>query len=138
MHNSYQFLDLAASAVPSSATPVPAPAFEHGGDAGKNGPDGNLHVDNFQFMIIGAVLGIIATVIYYQIARFCQEYRQSRSVSRINTLADIEAQQANGRGVCHMEDPNKYLFRKVFREDEGTSAEDSKGAAASYNDSDQK
>lgn len=29
-------------------------------------------------MIVGAFLGILATVIYYQFARFCQQYRHSR------------------------------------------------------------
>ena len=73
VRNSYEFLDLAAAAEPS--IPAPAPQFE-GNDDGKNGYDASgVQVNNFQFMIIGAFLGIIATVIYYQIARFCQEYR---------------------------------------------------------------
>ena len=88
VRNSFEFLDLAASAAPSSATP--APHFERGDEGGKG--EGDLTtVNNFHFMIIGAVLGIIATVIYYQIARFCQEYRQTRSSSRILSQSDLEA-----------------------------------------------
>ena len=68
--NSFEFLDLAATAVPSSATPVPQ--FEPNEEGGKNGGDGSsLQLTNIHFMIIGSFLGIIATVIYYQVARFC-------------------------------------------------------------------
>jgi len=64
VRNSYEFLDLAATAVPSSATPIPQ--FEGGEEEidGKNGGDG-LQVNNFQFMIVGAFLGILATIMYY-------------------------------------------------------------------------
>jgi len=78
VRNSYEFLDLAATAVP---TANPVPQFERGedGSAEKSNDGHGLMIDNFQFIIIGALLGIVATVIYYQIARFCQEYRSSRS-----------------------------------------------------------
>ena len=71
-------------------------------------------------MIIGALLGVIATVIYYQIARFCQEYRQTRSSTRGISASDLEGQQqssCSSGGNAGLEDPNKYLFRKVFKED---------------------
>jgi len=68
VHNSYEFLDLAATAIPSNAKPQ----FEGNNgmeDEAKNTGEGLL--SNVQFMMIGAFLGILATVVYYQFARFC-------------------------------------------------------------------
>ena len=68
VHNSYEFLDLAATATPSNAKPQ----FEGNDgmdDGSKNGGEGLL--SNVQFMVIGAFMGILATVVYYQFARFC-------------------------------------------------------------------
>jgi hypothetical protein len=67
VHNSFEFLDLAATAIPSNAKP------QFGGmdEEPKNGSDGHGLLSNVQFMVIGAFLGILATVVYYQFARFC-------------------------------------------------------------------
>lgn len=64
-------------------------------------------------MLIGAILGMIATVIYYQFARMCQEYRHATQ----QHIVDLE----QSAPVRSLEDPNKYLFRTVgknFKEDD--------------------
>jgi len=65
-------------------------------------------------MVLGAFLGILATVVYYQFARFCQEYRHSR-MQRIGDAENLPPV----RSLSSLEDPNKYLFRaaKTFKED---------------------
>ena len=73
VRNSYEFLDLAATPTPSAA--APRPAFERGRDGDMSGdlePKGDALLSNLQFMIIGAFLGIIATIVYYQMARCYQ------------------------------------------------------------------
>lgn len=109
LHNSFEFLDLAASAVPANAKP----GFE-GREVEEDGKGGGEYISNVQFMILGALLGILATVIYYQMARFCQQYRQTH---RVLNAADLESQRA--AASSGLEDPNKYLFRvtKAFKED---------------------
>merc|ERR1719361_684194 len=47
-------------------------------------------------MILGAILGVLATIIYYQVARFCQ---QSRQQSRSMRIQDIE----NASTTCSSE-----------------------------------
>jgi hypothetical protein len=82
--NSYEFLDLAASAVPSSAKPQ----FEGGDEIEPNAKVSDDLLNNWQFMVLGAILGVLATVIYYQVARFTQQFRQSRMVR----ITDLESQ----------------------------------------------
>ena len=67
-------------------------------------------------MILGAFLGIIATVVYYQMARCYQQYRQSCRAPGVNS--DLESQRAaSAVSPAPAEDPNKYIFRKTFKED---------------------
>ena len=64
-------------------------------------------------MLVGAILGIVATIIYYQFARLCQEYRNSSS----RRVSDLESAAGSTRSL---EENNKYLFRQVpktFKED---------------------
>jgi len=111
VRNSYEFLDLAASAVPASS---PKPQFEGGDEIEPNAKGSDDLLNNWQFMVLGAILGVLATVIYYQVARFAQQYRQSRIVR----ITDLES---HGDNQHPLEDPNKYLFRKVFKEDASES-----------------
>ena len=112
VQNSFEFLDLAAAVTPSVQ---PRPNFS---DADKSFTNDDKVgssdlLSNVQFMVLGAILGVLATIIYYQVARFCQQYRQQ---SRSMRIQDIE----NSNTTCsseQLEDPNKYLFKKVFKED---------------------
>ena len=66
VRNSFEFLDLAA--VPST----PKPAFDDPDQMDEGDPkSGDALLSNWQFTVLGAFLGIIATIIYYQMARFC-------------------------------------------------------------------
>ena len=72
--NSFEFLDLASAAV----TPAVAPKPGFGDDKESFSNDIKSEeslLSNMQFMILGAILGILASIIYYQFARFCQQYR---------------------------------------------------------------
>ncbi len=70
------FLDLAASAVPLPAPAIPLPGFEKGnGDDKEGGAAGDTDaqismLSNWQYIMLGAFLGILATVIYYKLAKF--------------------------------------------------------------------
>ena len=66
VHNSYEFLDLQASADPT--VPYIKAGLKYGEDKEKE--DEMRTLNNWQFMVLGAFMGILATVIYYQIARF--------------------------------------------------------------------
>lgn len=54
-------------------------------------------------MIVGAFLGILATVVYYQIARFWQQYRLSQINNRV---IDLE----RAIPASSLEDPNRCIF----------------------------
>ncbi len=85
-NGSSNFLDLAASAVPASAMPMPA--FDKGNEGANdkqqganNGDNGDASISvltNWQYIMLGAFLGILATVIYYKLAKFFQAYRDSQ------------------------------------------------------------
>ena len=101
VRNSYSYmLDLA-----SLASANPKPMFDRNkgnfDDSEKNGKEGLL--SNVQFMIVGAFLGILATVVYYQIARFWQQYRLSQINNRV---IDLE----RAIPASSLEDPNRYIF----------------------------
>ena len=119
--NSFEFLDLAAAAAPS------APQFGVPERDISGGKDGEGLLSNIQFMMLGAFFGIIATVIYYQIARFCQQYYQSKAQTIRISSDDME----NGAACESLEDPNTYLFRnerpqiaKTFKEDEDSKVDE--------------
>lgn len=67
VRNSYEFLDLAVTPTPPAPLPLSNPTTEMKSDGGLN---------QKYFIILGAIFGVLATVIYYQIARFYQQYRQ--------------------------------------------------------------
>lgn len=65
------------------APPIPLPGFEKGDDDfnGKQGGDTDAQISmlsNWQYIMVGAFLGILATVIYYKLAKFFQSYRDSQ------------------------------------------------------------
>ena len=72
------FLDLAAA----PAMPAPMPPLPAGKKTGGNGYDEPVDdlssVSNLQYVLLGALLGCLATVLFYQIARFAAQYRMSR------------------------------------------------------------
>ena len=102
VRNSFRgyLLDLA-----SLASANPSPMFDRNkrdwDEEEKNGKEGLL--SNVQFMIVGAFLGVLATVVYYQIARFWQQYNLSRINNRV---IDLE----RAVPASSLEDPNKYIF----------------------------
>lgn len=63
VQNSFEFLDLAASAAPS-----PKPSFERGQGMEDKGVSGEAILTDWQYMILGAFFGVLATVVYYKLA----------------------------------------------------------------------
>ena len=97
---------LAASATPAN------PQFEYpdGDDINAKYYDDNM-LTNMQFMVLGAVLGVVATLIYWQITKLCQ--------SCMSPVESADQDQEN-QAAAIMEDPNKFLFihsAKIFKED---------------------
>ena len=112
VHNSFEFLDLAASA--AAPNPKPNPSFERGqgmDETNQPGADISLMSD-WQYMILGAFLGILATVIYYKLQKMYYD-RQNNEPYRGREMDPKPAT---------LDDPNKYLAvnmtKKTFREDE--------------------
>ena len=56
-------------------------------------------MSNAQFILLGAVLGCLATLMYWQVAKMCQRFRSS--FSRNGDEEDP---------ACCLDDPNKHLF----------------------------
>ena len=71
---SFEFLDLASAAVTPAVAPKPGFGEDDKSFSNEIKSEEGL-LSNMQFMILGAILGILATVIYYQVARFCQQHR---------------------------------------------------------------
>ena len=70
IQNSFEFLDLAASPVPS-----PKPSFERGQGMEDKGVSGDQNaLSDWQYMILGAFFGVVATVIHYKLAQFYYDY----------------------------------------------------------------
>lgn len=101
------FLDLAAAATPASPMPLPPSGKK---DAFFDQNDDISTISNLQFVLLGALLGCLATVLFYQIARFAAQYRLSRAEkSSIVQSADSDSECPKSS------DPNRHL-KKNFKE----------------------
>lgn len=66
---------------------------------------------NLQFMCIGAILGVVATLIYYQLSKLCTNCREGNNADH-----DLE----NQRRQALPDDPNVWIS-KILPDDLGPS-----------------
>jgi hypothetical protein len=121
VHNSYEFLDLGAQSDPTADPTAPyiKAAVKYRDDKEKE--DEMRALSNWQFMVLGAFMGILATIIYYQIARFYQKYRESQTQMVLVEPSERDSQRQRSRPVPQDDPGSKPTIlskRKNFKEDE--------------------
>ena len=107
------------AASPSEPAPKPKPTPPMFGDNGEDDIDGyskngGISLSDVQFVLLGAILGVTATMLYWQMHKLvlrCREGRDAKEamISAASDIAGMPVDNECGMLSGRTEDPNQYL-----------------------------